>query len=121
MSGASPGSCVGIDNDGVVGKLVSQVVEDEVWQDITAMLRTRAPVLRPSYNIFGIFRDEEVWAAVFMEGLGELGSWDRRLIELFCQNASVALENHRLHHRQVALSQAFARSCSRCCTTTPTC
>ena len=73
------------------------------------MLRTRAPVLRPSYNIFGIFRDEEVWAAVFMEGLGELGSWDRRLIELFCQNASVALENHRLHHRQVALSQAFAR------------
>ena len=94
---------------GYVGKLVSQVVEDEVWQDITAMLRTRAPVLRPSYNIFGIFRDEEVWAAVFMEGLGELGSWDRRLIELFCQNASVALENHRLHHRQVALSQAFAR------------
>jgi len=94
---------------GFVGKPVSHVVEDEVWRDITAMLRTRAPVLRPNYSIFGIFRDEDVWAAVFMEGLGELGAWDRRLVELFCQNASVALENHRLHHRQVALSQAFAR------------
>lgn len=94
---------------GYVGKPVSHVVDNDVWQDITAMLRTRAPVLRRNYNIFGIFRDEEVWAAVFMEGLGELAVWDQRLIELFCQNASVALENHRLHHRQVALSQAFAR------------
>ena len=92
-----------------VGKPVSYVVDEEVWRDITAMLRTRMPVLRSSYNIFGIFRDEEIWAAVFMEGLGELGPWDQRLIELFCQNASVALENHRLHHRQVTLSQAFAR------------
>ncbi len=92
-----------------VGKPVSYVVDDDVWQDITTMLRTRTPVLRASYNIFGIFRDEEIWAAVFMEGLGEIGPWDQRLIELFCQNASVALENHRLHHRQVTLSQAFAR------------
>jgi len=94
---------------GYVGQPVSHVVDDEVWQDITAMLRTRAPVLRRNYNVFGIFRDEDVWAAVFMEGLGELAEWDQRLIELFCQNASVALENQRLHHRQVALSQAFAR------------
>ncbi|MBA3549397.1 MAG: DUF3369 domain-containing protein [Nannocystis sp.] len=92
-----------------VGKPVSHVVDEEVWRDITTMLRTRTPVLRTSYNIFGIFRDEEIWAAVFMEGLGELGPWDQRLIELFCQNASVALENHRLHHRQVTMSQAFAR------------
>jgi class 3 adenylate cyclase len=104
-----------------VGQPVSHVVEDEVWQDITTMLRTRRPVLRRAYNIFGIFgitgvadalggaRDEEVWAAVFMEGLGELSAWDQRLIELFCQNASVALENHRLNRRQSALMQAFAR------------
>ncbi len=77
-----------------------------------ALLRTRQPVLRRSYNIFGIFhvlRDEDSWAAVFMEGLGELSPWDQRLIELFCQNASVALENHRLSRRQTALMQAFAR------------
>jgi len=92
-----------------VGQPVSHVVDDDVWQDITSMLRTRLPVLRPAYNIFGIFRDEEVWAAVFMEGLGEIGPWERRLIELFCQNASVALDNHRLHHRQTALMGAFAR------------
>jgi len=92
-----------------VGQPVSHVVDDDVWQDITSMLRTRLPVLRPAYNIFGIFRDEEVWAAVFMEGLGEIGPWERRLIELFCQNASVALDNHRLHHRQTAMTRAFAR------------
>ena len=92
-----------------VGQPVSHVVDDEVWQDITSMLRTRLPVVRTAYNIFGIFRDEEVWAAVFMEGLGELGVWERRLIELFCQNASVALDNHRLHHREGAMTRAFAR------------
>lgn len=101
-----------------VGQAVDRVVEDAVWQDIATMLRTRRPVLRRAYNIFGIFgisgimgalRDDEVWAAVFMEGLGELSPWDQRLIELFCQNASVALENHRLHRRQGALMQAFAR------------
>lgn len=95
-----------------VGHPVSHVVEEDVWQDITTMLGTRKPVLRRSYNIFGIFgvsSDEEMWAAVFMEGLGELSAWDQRLIELFCQNASVALDNHRLHHRQTALMGAFAR------------
>ena len=98
-----------------VGQPVSHVVEEEVWQDITAMLRTQRPVLRPAYNIFGIFRisgltrEEDAWAAVFLEGLGELSAWDQRLIELFCQNASVALENHRLSRRQSALMQAFAR------------
>jgi len=95
-----------------VGQPVSHVVEEEVWQDITTMLCTRKPVLRRSYNIFGIFglaSDEQIWAAVFMEGLGELSPWDQRLIELFCQNASVALDNHRLQHRQTALMGAFAR------------
>jgi len=95
-----------------VGQPVSHVVEDEVWQDITSLLRTQRPVLRPAYNIFGIFRltrDEDSWAAVFMEGLGELSAWDQRLVELFCQNASVALENHRLSRRQTAMMQAFER------------
>ena len=95
-----------------VGQPVRQVVEDEVWQDITDLLRTQRPVLRRAYNIFGIFRlsrDEDTWAAVFMEGLGELSEWDQRLVELFCQNASVALENHRLSRRQSALMQAFER------------
>ena len=95
-----------------VGQPVSHVVEDEVWQDITGLLRTQRPVLRPAYNIFGIFRlarDDDSWAAVFMEGLGELSAWDQRLVELFCQNASVALENHRLSRRQTAMMQAFER------------
>jgi class 3 adenylate cyclase/DNA-binding response OmpR family regulator len=92
-----------------VGRPVSQVVDEEVWQDVLTMLRTRRPVLRSAYNLFGIFRDESVWAAVFMEGLGELGAWDRRLVELFCANASVALDNHRLLARDTALTQAFAR------------
>jgi len=92
-----------------VGRPVSQVVDEEVWQDVLLMLRTRRPVLRATYDLFGIFRDEEVWAAVFMEGLGELGAWDRRLIELFCANATVALDNHRLLARDAALTRAFAR------------
>lgn len=94
---------------GYVGRPVSHVVDEEVWQDVLAMLRTRQPILRTAYNLFGIFRDEEVWAAVFMEGLGELGAWDRRLVELFCANASVALDNHRLIARDGALTRAFAR------------
>ncbi len=112
-TGAAPMVVAGTGRfEAVVGRPVSQVVEPQVWHDINGMLRTRQPVLRPAYNIFGIFgmvRDEEVWAAVFLEGLGELSAWDRRLIELFCQNASVALDNHRLHHRQSALMQAFSR------------
>ena len=113
LAGAAPTVVAGTGRfHAQVGRAVRSAVPDAVWQDITGMLRTRQPVLRRAYNIFGIFgtaRDEELWAAVFMEGLGELSAWDQRLIELFCQNASVALENHRLHHRQVALSQAFAR------------
>ncbi|HEY0132891.1 MAG TPA: DUF3369 domain-containing protein [Nannocystis sp.] len=95
-----------------VGKPVSHVVEEAVWEDINHLLRSRTPVLRPAYNIFGIFRltrDEDTWAAVILEGLGELSAWDQRLVELFCQNASVALENHRLSRRQSALMQAFER------------
>jgi class 3 adenylate cyclase len=92
-----------------VGRPVSHVVDEDVWRDIQAMLRTRRPVLRRAYNIFGIFRDAEVWAAVFLEGLGELATWDRRLVELFCSNATVALDNHRLHARQRALTRAYAR------------
>ena len=93
----------------VVGRPVSQVVDEDVWQDVLTMLRTHRPVTRARYSLFGIFRDQEVWAAVFMEGLGELGAWDRRLIELFCANATVALDNHRLLARDAALTRAFAR------------
>lgn len=92
-----------------IGRPVNQVVEEEVWQDVLMMLRTRQPVLRMTYSLFGIFRDEETWAAVFMEGLGELGTWERRLVELFCANATVALDNHRLLARDAALTRAFAR------------
>jgi class 3 adenylate cyclase len=92
-----------------VGRPVSHVVDQEVWQDIVLMLRTRKPVVRPAYDLFGIFRDEQVWAAVFMEGLGELAAWDRKLIELFCANATVALDNHRLLAHDVALTRALER------------
>ncbi len=92
-----------------VRKPVIQVVDEDVWSDIMLLLRTRRPVLRRNYNLFAIFRDEEMWAAVFLEGLGELSAWDQRLVELFCQNAAVALENLRLHRRQTALTTAFAR------------
>lgn len=93
----------------VVGRRVDEVVDDEMWHDITLLLRTRKPVRRSHYYLFGIFRDSQVWAAVLLEGLGELGPWDQRLVELFCYNASIALDNHSLHQRQRALADAFAR------------
>lgn len=93
----------------VVGRPVAEVVDETVWHDIGLLLRTHQPVRRPSYSLFAIFRDSQVWAAVMLEGLGELGPWDQRLVELFCYNASIALDNHRLHHRQRALAEAFAR------------
>lgn len=93
----------------VVGRPVAEVVDDAVWHDIGLLLRTHQPVRRANYSLFAIFRDSQVWAAVMLEGLGELGPWDQRLVELFCYNASIALDNHRLNHRQRALADAFAR------------
>lgn len=93
----------------VVGRPVIEVVDEDVWRDINVLLTTRQPVRRAHYSLFGIFRDSQIWAAVLLEGLGEIGPWEQRLVELFCHNASIALDNHRLQHRQRALAEAFAR------------
>lgn len=93
----------------VVGRLVSEVVDEEVWQDIHLLMQTRRPIRRARYCLQGIVRDSQVWAAVLLEGLGELGPWEQRLVELFCHNASIALDNHRLLLRKRALRDAFAR------------
>lgn len=108
--GAAPVVVAGTGRFGaLVGRPVSEVLDQHVWEDISRMLRTRRPVQRANYHIFGIFRDDELWAAVMLEGLGEIGAWERRLVELFCQNVWIALDNHRLHQRQRAMAAAFAR------------
>ena len=95
--------------ESVVGRPVIEVVDEDIWRDITLLLASRQSVRRSHYSLFGIFRDSQLWAAVLLEGLGELGPWEQRLVELFCHNASIALDNHRLQNRQNALMDAFSR------------
>lgn len=95
--------------EAMVGRPVIEVVDEDIWRDINTLLATRRPVRRAHYSLFGIFRDTQLWAAMLLEGLGDIGPWEQHLVELFCHNASIALENHRLQSRQRALMDAFSR------------
>jgi class 3 adenylate cyclase/CheY-like chemotaxis protein len=93
----------------VVGRSVADCVDEEVWFDISLLLRSGRPVRRARYQLLALLRGAQPWAAVLLEGRGELGPWEQHLVELFCHHVSSALDNHRLHQRQSALADAFAR------------
>ncbi|MCB9569017.1 MAG: DUF3369 domain-containing protein [Myxococcales bacterium] len=94
---------------GAVGEAAPGLLPPEAWSDVTTAIRNQQPLHRPRYSVFGLCYRERSCAAVFVETSAPLSSWESHLLEVFCHNATIALDNLRLHHRQLALLAAFER------------
>lgn len=93
----------------VQGQPAREQLSEEAWKDIRLAVKGQQGVHRGSYSVFGLCHRAHSCAAVFVETATPLTSWESHLLELFCHNATVALDNLRLHHRQLALLAAFER------------
>ncbi|MEZ4450153.1 MAG: DUF3369 domain-containing protein [Nannocystaceae bacterium] len=93
----------------VIGRSAPAHVPPEIWSDIDWAIHRQEALHRPTYSIFGLCHEGTSRAAVYVETDGSLTSWENHLLELFCRNATVALDNFRLHRRQLALLGAFER------------
>ena len=91
------------------GDPVRGQLSDEAWADVSAAVTRQQAIHRGRYSVFGLCHRARSCAAVFVETATPLSSWESHLLELFCHNATVALDNLRLHHRQLALLAAFER------------
>ncbi len=92
-----------------VGKAMSDLLSETTQLDIATAVHSKQALHRPGYSIFGLSYRESSWAALYVETTSTLSSWENRLLEVFCHNAAVALDNLRLHHRQLDLLAAFER------------
>jgi class 3 adenylate cyclase len=92
-----------------VGQHISDLVDGSILQDIQQALTTQSSINRESYSVFGFCANEHECAALYMEGHGELTEWEQRMLQLFCSNAAVALDNQRLYFQQRRTMTAISR------------
>ncbi len=92
-----------------VGRAMSGLLNKATRLDMATAIRSQQALHRPGYSIFGLCYRSSSWAALYVETTTTLSSWENRLLEVFCHNAAVALDNLRLHHRQLDLLASFER------------
>lgn len=112
--GGKPGTPVEIQAgtgcyEGSVGKPVEEVVSREICEDICRAIRERRPMVRDDYFVYAFASSDATASAVCIDGHDGMSAWDERLVEMFCQNAAIALDNQRLHTEQVRLLGAVSR------------
>ena len=92
-----------------VGQPIDARLDDARLADLALAVRATDAIHRPSYSVYGLCHDGRSCAAVYVETGGRASAWEVSLAELFCRNATVALDNLRLHDRQLALLRAVER------------
>ncbi|MCA9662726.1 MAG: DUF3369 domain-containing protein [Myxococcales bacterium] len=92
-----------------VGEPAAEHLEEAAFRDLNQAIRTQHAIHRECYTVFGLCYRDRSCAAVYIETASPLSTWENHLLEVFCHNAAVALDNLRLHHRQLELLAAFER------------
>lgn len=93
----------------MIGLPVGACLEPELVADLAQAVCQPLPIHRPLYSIYGLCREDQAGIAVYIETGGRTSTWENSLVEIFCRNAAVALENLMLHERQLALLRAIER------------
>jgi len=91
------------------GEPIARLLDADACRDMELAIRERRTVHGPNYSIFGLCYRARSWAAVYIDTTSPLSTWENHLLEVLCHNATVALDNLRLHHRQLDLVDAFER------------
>jgi class 3 adenylate cyclase/CheY-like chemotaxis protein len=97
------------DYSGAVGRAARDCLDAELLHDLELAIVRERPLHRPAYSLYAICRDDRSCAALYIETGGSRAAWEQDLLDLFCRNAAVALDNLRLHQRQRDLLAAFER------------
>lgn len=93
----------------LIGSPIGQCLEPDLVADLGQAVCQPEPLHRPQYSIYGLCQEGRSCAAIYIETGGRTTSWENSLVEIFCRNAAVALENLMLHERQLALLRAIER------------
>ncbi len=93
----------------LIGSPIGACLEPDLVADLGQAVCQAEPIHRPQYSIYGLCQEGRSCAAVYIETGGRTTSWENSLVEIFCRNAAVALENLMLHERQLALLRAIER------------
>lgn len=93
----------------LIGSPIGACLEPDLVADLEQAVCQPEPLHRPQYSIYGLCQEGRSCAAVYIETGGRTTSWENSLVEIFCRNAAVALENLMLHERQLALLRAIER------------
>ena len=72
---------------------VAEVVSPETWADIAQVFADKHSVFYEDRFILYFNSKMGSENIVYMEGLEHISDWDRHLIEVFCMNVAIALDN----------------------------
>lgn len=71
----------------------SEVLEDAAWQQMRSVIESRQSLYRSGYSVVFFHSRTDRQTILYMETKADLRDVDHSLIELFCRNASVGLDN----------------------------
>ena len=94
----------------MIGLSVSDCLDRHLISDLSLAVKQSQPIHRTHYSIYGLTQaNVNLSAAVYIETGGRNSGWESDLAELFCRNASMAIQNLQLHEQQLALLRAVER------------
>lgn len=91
------------------GQPISEILDDEVMQDVERSLAGKGTVERGLYSVYSFDLGDNVRPVLYVDGGGALEFWESQLVSLYCANAALALRNHHLHAEREQWLVAFER------------
>ena len=94
----------------MIGLSITDCLDLRLISDLSLAVKQSQPIHRTHYSIYGLTQaNVNLSAAVYIETSGRSNRWESDLAELFCRNASMAIQNLQLHEQQLALLRAVER------------
>ena len=94
----------------MIGLSINDCLDHRLISDLSFAVKQSQPIHRTHYSIYGLTQaNVNLSAAVYIETGGRNNRWESDLAELFCRNASMAIQNLQLHEQQLALLRAVER------------
>jgi response regulator RpfG family c-di-GMP phosphodiesterase len=96
-----------------VGKPADKAIEPEIFEKIKVVLNNKKSVFSDDESIIYIHNKSNLDGIIYMRGFRVFSEWDRRLIEIFCSNASIALDNATLYEQINVIHEAAITSLAK--------
>jgi hypothetical protein len=77
----------------LLGAVAKDRLEPVVWLNFQRVLESQVSIYRDEYSIVYFYSERNRETAVYIETRSKLQEIDHRLIQLFCANASIGLDN----------------------------